>query len=149
MTKYDKTTSNTCGKTKCMRETNIFDSVKFFNPFLVAGPILYAVKTPEKQMFSRVFKGHKRLILTGNSLKSLAIFVKKLHHWCLTRFFIRLCRYSKSYRSSCTWAIENPSNSINHNSEIVISMMWSPGKILEITLKTTIIFIIFWDSLMF
>ena len=70
MTKYDKTTSNTCDKTKCMRETNIFDSVKFFNPLLVAGPILYAVKTPEKQM----------VFLAGNSLKSLAIFIKKLHH---------------------------------------------------------------------
>ena len=108
---------------------------KLFNPFLTGGPILYTLKTPEKQSFSRVFKGYKRWILAGNGSKLLTIFARKLHHRYLTYFLIRLCRYTKSYYSSSTRFAENPSNSMNHSSEKVISKTGWPEKILEISVK--------------
>ena len=45
----------------------------FFNPFLVNDPILYSLKTPEKFLFSVVFRGYKMEKLAINRL-NLTIF---------------------------------------------------------------------------
>ena len=73
--------------------------------------------------------------MAGNGSKSLTIFARKLHHRYLTYFLIHLCRYTKSYYSSSTRFAENPSNSMIHSSERVISKTGLPEKILEISVK--------------
>lgn len=50
------------------------------SPLTHFGWCSHPLKTPEKQKFSLV------LYWPEKGLKSLTIFIKKLHHWCLTRF---------------------------------------------------------------
>ena len=73
-------------------------STELFNPFLTNVPISYALKTPENQIFSGVFRGYRsncpEVFCKKGVLKNFVKLTKK--HLCQSLFFNKNAKYLRT-----------------------------------------------------